>query len=216
MFEILLKALIALMPVLTFLFVLLHLDTHRLIGHHFLAKIFLAGGLLAVASYFTNGFAMNLAQMEFTTYSQNLAPIVEETLKALLIVWLFRTDRIGFQIDAAILGFTIGAGFSLIENLFYLYHASDAHYAIWMVRGFGTAIMHGGCTAIFAVMAQIMTERHKHMNPLWYLPGLVAAALLHSIFNHFPVSPILSTLVTLMILPSLMFLLFERKRCDHS
>lgn len=209
-FEILAKALIAVLPVIASLVVFLHLDTHRLIGHHLLGKVFITGGILALSSYFLNGFMMDFTQVEFTTYSQNLAPFFEETLKALVIVWLFRTDRIGFQIDAAILGFTVGAGFSFIENLFYLYHASEAHYAIWMVRGFGTAIMHGGCTAIFAVMAQIMTERHRHMNPFWYLPGLVAASLLHSIFNHFPVSPILSTLVTLMIIPTLIFLLFEK------
>jgi len=204
------KLVIALLPVLAFLAVLLHLDTHRLIGHHFLVKIFVTGGVLAVLSYFANSAAMGMAQLEFTTYSQNLAPVIEETMKALVVVWLFRTDRIGFQVDAAILGFTVGAGFSFIENLFYLYHAAEAHYAIWMVRGFGTAIMHGGCTAIFAVLAQIMTERHRHMNPLLYLPGLIAAVLFHAIFNHFPVSPILSTLVTLLIIPTLLFLLFEK------
>ena len=100
--------------------------------------------------------------------------------------------------------------FSFLENLFYLYHAAEAHYAIWVVRGFGTAIMHGGCTAIFAVISQTMTERHLAKNPLWYLPGLIAAALFHAVFNHFPVSPILSTVATLLIIPTLLFLLFEK------
>ena len=209
-FEMAAKALIGLLPVIVFLVVLIHLETHRLIAHQLLARVFTFGTLLAAVSYFANSFAMEFTGLDFTAYSQNLAPAIEETLKALVVVWLFRTDRVGFQIDAAILGFTVGAGFSFVENLFYLYHAGDAHYAIWMVRGFGTAIMHGGCTAIFAVLAQIMTERHRHMNPLWYLPGLITAALLHSIFNHFPVSPILSTLVTLMIIPTLLFLLAER------
>ena len=47
-------------------------------------------------------------------------------------------------------------------------------------------------------------------NPLLYLPGLIAAFLLHAIFNHFPVSPVLSTVVTLLILPTILFLLFVR------
>jgi hypothetical protein len=79
-----------------------------------------------------------------------------------------------------------------------------------MVRGFGTAIMHGGATALFAIIAEVMTERHLKMNPLLYMPGLIVAFLLHSIFNHFPVSPILATAVTLLILPTILFLLFER------
>jgi hypothetical protein len=48
------------------------------------------------------------------------------------------------------------------------------------------------------------------MNPLYYVPGLIVAFLLHAIFNHFPISPILSTVVTLLILPTILFLLFER------
>jgi len=55
-----------------------------------------------------------------------------------------------------------------------------------------------------------MTQRHLKMNPLLYLPGLIVAFLLHAIFNHFPVSPVLSTMVTLLILPTILFLLFER------
>ena len=39
---------------------------------------------------------------------------------------------------------------------------------------------------------------------------LIVAFLLHAIFSHFPISPILSTAVTLLILPTLLFLLFER------
>lgn len=204
------KSVIAILPVIVFLIVLLHLDSHRLIGHHRIGQVFMLGGALALAGYFINGAVMEYSQADFTTYSRNIAPVIEETLKALVVVWLFRTDRVGFQVDAAILGFAVGAGFSFIENLFYLFHQHDAHYAIWMVRGFGTAIMHGGCTAIFAVVSQIMTERHLNMNPLWYLPGLVAAIMFHAVFNHFPVSPILSTVATLLIIPTLLFLLFER------
>jgi hypothetical protein len=168
------------------------------------------GGLLAVVGYFTNGLLLNLLDMEFTTYSRNIAPLVEELIKASVVVWLFRTDRVGFQVDAAIMGFAVGAGFSFVENLFYLFHQHEGHFAIWMVRGFGTAIMHGGCTAIFAVLGQILTERHLKDNALWYFPGLMAAALFHAVFNYFPVSPVLSTAATLMIIPTLLFLLFEK------
>jgi hypothetical protein len=69
--------------------------------------------------------------------------------------------------------------------------------------------MHGGATALFAIVSETMTQRHLKMNPLLYMPGLIVAFLLHAIFNHFPVSPVLSTVVTLLILPTILFLLFE-------
>ena len=150
--------------------------------------MFGVGGVVAVLCSLVNAYAIDSLGMEFTRYTRYVAPLIEETLKAGVLVYLFRTHRIGFLIDAGILGFAVGAGFSFVENLYYLYSAQDAHYGVWAVRGFGTAIMHGGAVALFAIIAETMTERHRKMNALLYLPGLIIAFLVHSIFNHFPVS----------------------------
>jgi RsiW-degrading membrane proteinase PrsW (M82 family) len=195
-----LKALIALLPVIVLIIVLHRLDSQRLLGTPFIVFMYLAGGAIAMVCYFVNAFALQSFATDFGFYTRYIGPLVEETLKASVIVYLFRSNRVGFLIDAGILGFTVGAGFSFIENLYYLNAAHDAHYGVWVVRGFGTAIMHGGATALFAIIAQTLTERHLKMNPLLYLPGLIVAFLLHSVFNHFPISPILSTAVTLAIL----------------
>jgi RsiW-degrading membrane proteinase PrsW (M82 family) len=210
MLETTLKAIIALLPVIVLVIVLFRLDSHRLLGTHFMIRIFVAGCLSAVVCSLLNALAIEYIALDFNRYSRYVAPLIEEAVKASIIVYLFRTNRIGFLIDAGILGFTVGAGFSFIENIYYLHMASDAHYGVWMVRGFGTAIMHGGATALFAIVAETMTERHLKMNPLLYIPGLIVAFLLHAIFNHFPISPVLSTVVTLLILPTILFLLFER------
>ena len=50
-----------------------------------------------------------------------VAPVIEELLKALVIVLLVRANRIGFLVDAAILGFAVGTGFALVENLYFLH-----------------------------------------------------------------------------------------------
>ncbi len=205
-----LKSIIALLPVIALVIVLFRLDSHRLLGTHIMARIFLAGCISALVASYANAFAIESLGLEFNLYTRYVGPLIEETLKASILVYLFRTNRIGFIIDAGILGFTVGAGFSFVENIYYLNMASDAHYGVWAVRGFGTAIMHGGATALFAIVAETMTERHLKMNPLLYIPGLIVAFLLHSIFNHFPISPVLSTIVTLLILPTILFLLFER------
>jgi RsiW-degrading membrane proteinase PrsW (M82 family) len=208
--ETILKAIIALLPVIVLVIVLFRLDSHRLLGTHFMFRVFLAGCLSALVCAWINAFVIDFIALDFARYTRYVAPLIEETVKASVIVYLFRTNRIGFLIDAGILGFTVGAGFAFIENIYYLHLASDAHYGVWMVRGFGTAIMHGGATALFAIVAETMTERHLKMNPLLYVPGLIVAFLLHAIFNHFPISPVLSTVVTLLILPTILFLLFER------
>jgi protease PrsW len=78
------------------------------------------------------------------------------------------------------------------------------------VRGFGTAIMHGGATAIFAMMGLAMLEQKRTGSLMALLPGFAIAVAVHSAFNHMYVSPRLSTLAVLVVLPPLLFLVFER------
>lgn len=208
--DLLLKALIALLPVTVLVIVLYRVESHKLLSTTFMGGMFLAGIAVAVVCYLLNGYVIEFTSIELTHFSHYVAPLIEESLKATVVVFLFRSNRIGFLVDAGIIGFAVGAGFSLAENIYYLSHASDAHYGVWMVRGFGTAIMHGGATALFAIISEIMTERHLKMNLLYYVPGLVVAYLLHSVFNQFPVSPVLSATVTLLTLPTILFLLLER------
>ena len=208
--DLLARAPVGLLPVLIFLVVLVYMDSYKLVSFRTVIWVIIAGGLIVVASYFINGFLLSTLRVEFSFFSRYVAPISEESLKALVIIYLFRSNRIGFLVDSAIMGFAVGAGFAVAENFFYLYKFGDANMAVWFVRGFGTAVMHGGVTAIFAVLSQTLTERHMKINPLLYVPGLVVAMSLHSLFNHFPFQPILMTLTILVILPPLLFFVFRR------
>jgi RsiW-degrading membrane proteinase PrsW (M82 family) len=205
-----LKTLIGLLPVLAFLGALLYMESYKLVRLHFTIRVLLGGAFTAVLAYFANGYAIEALNMGFIDYTHFVSPIIEESLKGLVVVYLFRSNRIGFLVDAAILGFAVGAGFAMAENMYYLYHAADAQIAIWVVRGFGTAVMHGGVTAIFAVIAQVLTERQTRTGLLWFIPGLLVAAILHSIFNQFPISPILSTIATLIFIPLILMLVFRK------
>lgn len=208
--DILSKAPVGLLPVLIFLIVLLYMDSYKLVGIRTILWVILAGALLPVAGYWINGYVIDALGWDLTTYSRYAAPLIEEALKASVMIFLFRTSRIGFLVDSAILGFAVGAGFGVVENFYYLYVASDAHLAVWVVRGFGTAIMHGGVMALFGVMAQTLTERSMKINPLLYVPGFIVAITIHSAFNHFPGTPILTTLGTLIILPPILLVVFRK------
>jgi RsiW-degrading membrane proteinase PrsW (M82 family) len=213
-FDLIARAPVGLLPVLIFLVALLWMDSYKLVGLKTVLWVIAAGGLCTVLAYFINGYASGFLGIGFTHFSRYVAPVVEEGLKALVIVALFRTNRIGFLVDSAIMGFAVGAGFAVVENIHYLHTHGDANMGVWVVRGFGTAVMHGGVTAIFGIMSQTLTERNMRINPLLYLPGLVAAMTLHSLFNHFPVHPIYQTLLILAILPPVLYFVF-RKSAAH-
>jgi hypothetical protein len=168
------------------------------------------GCVTGVASYPLNMIGLQWLDVDFTTYTRYFAPLVEEALKALIIWVLMRNNRIGFLVDAAIFGFAVGAGFAIFENLYYLTILPDLKMGTWVVRGFGTAMMHGGATAIFAVIAHTMLEQYPTRGWIALLPGLSIAAITHSVFNHFFFTPIINTALVLGILPLLFTVVFDR------
>jgi len=131
--EVILKTLIACLPVIALVLVLHHLDSHRLLGTRFMLKVFLSGAVIAVISAFVNGLAIDFLQINFVSYTRYASPIIEEALKASVLVVLFRTSRIGFLIDAGILG---GCGFFIRRK-----HLLSAH-------GLRRSLWHLVCTGI--------------------------------------------------------------------
>jgi hypothetical protein len=77
--------------------------------------------------------------------------------------------------------------------------------------------MHAGCSALFAVVGQHLTQRymrieaHRHrFETLLFLPGLAMAIVAHSIFNQFAGEPVMAMVLTLFLVPLLLFLIFSR------
>jgi RsiW-degrading membrane proteinase PrsW (M82 family) len=210
-----LKALIAVAPVVICLFVFERLDAFKLVSVGETLVLLGAGATLTVVCYFANGGVLDEFPVGFDRYARYVAPIVEETLKGGLIVALFAFNRLGYLIDAAIAGFAIGAGFAVAENAFYLHEFAKAGLGVWIVRGFGTALMHGGATAILAVLSLFLYAPRLRgevvrfrLNILLFLPGLVAAILIHMAFNHFPEQPLIAMTVVLAATPLILFALF--------
>lgn len=198
------------LPVLIFLGVLIYLDSYKLVRPRWVVLAIALGGASAVASYAANGLLLSWLSMDFTAYSRYVSPIVEESAKGLVLVWFIRSQRTGFLVDACIFGFAVGTGFGLLENAYYLRTITDAHLVVWIIRGLGTAVMHGGTCAIFAISSQLLAELKSPKQVSVFVPGLLAAIVLHSIFNHLFFSPFFSTLATLVAFPLLIFAVFEK------
>ena len=204
--------LVALLPALLFLGALLYFDSYKLVSLRMVLLVILVGGICAGLAYPINVILADLFDLTRTALSRYIAPIIEEFLKALVVVFLLRSHRIGFLVDAAIFGFAVGTGFALVENVYYLQVQSQAHMAVWIVRGFGTAIMHGGSCAMFAVIAAALSETRTQLRPGDLVPGLLLAIFTHSIYNHFFLSPILSTLLILVMVPAMSYVVIQQSQ----
>jgi RsiW-degrading membrane proteinase PrsW (M82 family) len=201
---------VGLLPVLLFLLVLIYLDSYKLVRPRWVAGALAAGCVLAAVCWFVNASLESRLAISVATYSRYVAPIIEELAKAVVIVGLVRANRIGFLVDAAIYGFAIGTGFAVVENIYYWHSIANPSLNLWLVRGFGTAVMHGGTTAIFGIAGKTLAERRELPKGVGWLIALLSAIAIHSAFNHFFLSPVLSTAFIMVLLPPIIFVVFQR------
>jgi RsiW-degrading membrane proteinase PrsW (M82 family) len=204
------NALAAFVPVVLFLVLLVMMDSFKLARPSTIAKAIGWGVAAALISDLAYGLLAPVVPVSPTAFSRYVAPIIEETTKALFIVYLILRRRIGFPVDAAQLGFAVGTGFALVENLQYLRVLGDAGFLLWCVRGLGTAMLHGATTAVFAMVAHTTSDRHPDRRVLVFLPGALSAVVIHSAFNHAVLPPIAMTALLLIGLPILVLVVFER------
>ncbi len=196
------------LPVITFLACLYVFDNFKLVDKYTLLFCLAWGMTAAVFSFYVNTFLVESTALSFKSFTRYLAPLTEEIMKALIIIFFISRKRIGFTVDAAIYGFAAGTGFALAENMFYLLNLGmGADMLTWILRGFGTALMHGGNTALLAVIIMSGIQRDKAMAIVVW-PGLLVVYLLHSAYNHFFLHPFLQAVLLLIILPAAFALVF--------
>jgi RsiW-degrading membrane proteinase PrsW (M82 family) len=205
------KIVLSLVPVFVFLIALVYLDSYKLIRFRSVLLSIGIGCTAAVAAFAINTFLLHIVGFDQVVYTRYAAPFIEEGLKASYLVYLIRARKVGFMVDAAIYGVAIGAGFAFVENVYYLLALTgESNLLVWIIRGFGTALMHGGTTAILGVITRTMYEVHPHRPLRNVILGLAVAIVIHSIFNHFIFSPVISTILIVGALPLIMMLIFNR------
>ncbi len=206
---------LALVPVLVLLAIFVWLDAFALKSFREILFLLLLGGIGAIAAYPLSGRLLDTLPIGFSNYSRFVAPWIEEAVKGVIVIFLFRFNRIGYKLDAVLSGFAIGAGFSVVENIVYLTIYPDYGIGTWLVRGLGTAVMHGTTLAVFAAVAHEFAERETQeaasdydFNLLWFVPGYLIAVALHMVFNQFPDRPLLAMLGAMIVAPLAIMAIF--------
>ena len=199
---------VALIPVLVMLAIFVWLDAFKLMSLKEVSGLLALGAIGALAAWPVSGRLLDTLPIGFSLYSRFIAPWIEEAIKAAIIIILFRMNRIGYKLDAVISGFAIGAGFSVVENIVYLTLFPDYGTGTWLVRGFGTAIMHGTTLAVLAAIAHEFAERETReaaadydFHLMWFVPGYGVAVALHTAFNQFPDRPMVSMMGAILVAP---------------
>lgn len=145
--------------------------------------IFVLGGVfVSVFAAEINGMLMRTLEITSFVISVSVAPITEELLKALPVLFyaIVVSDKRERLFTASM---AIGIGFAIMENAYYLIiHFESFSFITALIRGFGTGLMHGMCTLLIGFGISFVKKKRK-----LFLAGtfalLITAITYHSIFN---------------------------------
>jgi RsiW-degrading membrane proteinase PrsW (M82 family)/CRP-like cAMP-binding protein len=123
--------------------------------------------------------------VDYLTLTRVTAPIIEEILKALVLIYLIRQPRFRYIVDGAVYGIAVGIGFALSENLFiYLPGAGDAVLATAISRTLSTSLMHATASGLVGISLgrlRRVADRRKVYLPL---VGIGLAIAVHVGYNN--------------------------------
>jgi protease PrsW len=207
---VLVQAGLSILPVIVFLFALELIDTYKLLAFRRVLRSVVIGCAVALVCYGLNTAVYKSGMVTPQIWARSGAPVIEEIAKALYVAWLLRSNRVGFMVDTAISGFAVGAGFAMLENLSYIPDLSATGLVTSAIRGLGTAMMHGGTTAIFGTVTANLAEIRGLRSLLGFLPGLGIAIFIHVLYNQPLLRPLTFAVIVLVTLPAAMAFIFWR------
>ena len=151
------------------------------------------------------------------------APVVEETLKGLFLVWLVRWRRqeLDGPTDGIVYAAMVGLGFAMTENIGYYINAlvNPVHGGVallgytFVLRGVLSPFLHPTFTSMTGIGAAYAAS---HRNRGWALPlGWLAAMSLHALWNGLSIFGLAGTLVAYVFLLCLLVVLYLVIRADR-
>lgn len=204
-----LKIIVSICPVILFLLLLFYLDSFKLVKLKFVFISIIAGVAVCQLAYFINVSLIDKFNFDLKFYSIYISPFIEELLKAAILIIFIYTSRAAFMVDAAILGFAAGAGFSILENIYYINELTSINLMLWLIRGIGTGIMHGGTVAALGIITMNFMNRSDKIKITYFLPGYIFSVLIHSTYNRFLIPPLESAITLTFLIPIILILIFK-------
>lgn len=166
---------------LLFLYIIWALDLYASGSFRTIAICFVWGLMSFGLAYGINAFSLNF--VSYVLFVTVIAPVVEEILKALVLVYYIRKPDFTYFVDGAIYGFASGIGFSVLENYYYLY-GEEAALIMTIGRVLSTCLMHGTTSALVGITLGRFRFQRRAGRTLSLLGGLALAMAFHMAFNN--------------------------------
>ncbi len=110
-------------------------------------------------------------------------PIVEEFLKALILIYLVQRADFNYVVDGALYGFGAGIGFAIIENYEYVVGHSEAALLVAVARVFSTNLVHATGSGVIGTALAYRRGDSSRRGWVVILIGYVFSMGMHILFN---------------------------------
>ena len=195
---------ISILPNALYLLVLKLLDSFALARFKLIVRNMLFGFAWCLLSFLmTNPVCLGIP---VSVGGISLMPLIEEILKGSILVWLIVRHKFRFMAQCLIYGAAIGSGFSLLENIIYFYFNPAMAVGTAIVRGFGCAILHMGCTALFATILLLVYKKHHNVSGI--IVSILPSVAVHFLHNFVLERELMKPMAALVLIVAVFIALF--------
>ncbi len=123
----------------------------------------------------------------YSSVTNFTAPLLEELLKALVLIYLIFQPRFRYPVDGAIYGFAVGIGFAMSENLFvYLGRSTGSVVLVGAIsRVLSATLMHATASALVGyALGQVRRTEAQAGRLRWGAVGVGSAVVVHMLYNN--------------------------------
>ena len=113
-----------------------------------------------------------------------LAPLLEEILKGLVLLYLIQLSKITFSVDGALYGLATGVGFAIAENIGFVLFDPDFALEVALQRIGSANLVHASSSAILGIVLGVSYLRRTRLRSMFLVTGLVLAIGLHMFYNY--------------------------------
>lgn len=168
---------------LLFLVIINRLDLYKTGAFRYIVYCFVWGGVAFVGANYINPAMVKAGLVTWEDVLRFTAPIIEELLKALILIYLVRQTYFTYFVDGAIYGFAVGIGFAIFENCQYIF-GSTAALNLAISRVISTNLMHATAGALVGIALGFSRFQRFSGRAVYLLLGWVGAIGVHVAFNN--------------------------------
>ncbi len=169
---------------LIFLYAIYFLNQVKWDTYKFVLYCFAWGCIAYFLAAQLNTALINLNLFSPDTLIRFGAPVIEEILKALFLLYLVRRPSFAYFVDGAMYGFACGIGFAIFENYEYILGNPSAAIALSISRVLSTNLIHATGSALIGIALGYSRLQRGKLKSLFIAGGLILAIGLHALFNN--------------------------------